>query len=80
MNSLSGRRVLESAYLTESGEPCEVRRQWRERLFSWPWRPFKATRTVIPQVPMKGGYLLADGTIVMHPETLRQLKSLHHDS
>lgn len=70
---LSGMHVIESLYLTEAGEPYAVRRSWRERLFSRPWRPMTATRTITPQVPMKGGFHLADGTLVMHPETLRQL-------
>lgn len=75
MNTLSGFRVIESEYLTEAGEPVQVRRSWRERLFSRPWRPLRQTRTVIPQVPMKGGYRLGKHTIVMHPETLRQLRA-----
>lgn len=71
---LNGIRIIESAYLTEPGEPYEVRRTLRERLFSRPWHPFQRTRMVTPQVPMKGGYQLADGTLIMHPETLQRLK------
>ena len=74
MINFGGCRVIESVYLTEMGEPVIVRRSWRERLFSRPWRPWKATKTITPQVPMKGGYCLADGTLVMHPETLRRVK------
>lgn len=69
-----GQRILESLYLTEAGEPYQVRRTWRERLCSRPWRPLQATKTITPHVPMKGGYQLADGTLVMHPETVRKLK------
>jgi hypothetical protein len=29
----------------------ELRRTWRERLFSWPWRPWAATRLVTKVVP-----------------------------
>lgn len=75
MTMFDGVRVIESLALTEAGEPYEVRRTWRERLLSWPWRPMKATYTVIPQVPMKGGYQLANGTIMMHPQTLASLRA-----
>lgn len=75
-NMFSGIRIIESASLTESGEPCEVRRSWRERLLSRPWRPLKATRTVILQVPMKGGVMIGKNTMAMHPDTLRQLRQL----
>ena len=72
----SGLRVIESVWLTVDGEPCEVRRSWSERLFSRPWRPFKATRTVIPKLPHPGAIQLDTKTIMMHPETYRQLKQL----
>lgn len=70
----NGLKVIESVWLTEPGDPVEVRYSWRQRLFSWPWRPWRATYTMIPQVPMKGGVRMSNDTIVMHPETLRQLK------
>lgn len=69
-----GMRVIESVYLIEDGEPYEVRRPWRERLFSRPWRPMQATRLVVPKVPYRGAFKLTDKTLVMHPETLRQLR------
>lgn len=71
---MNGLRVIESVLLTEAGKPYEVRRPWRERLFSRPWRPLQATRTVTPQIPMQGGYQLANGTLVMHPETVRRIR------
>ena len=71
---VNGLRVIESVYLTEPGEPYEVRRSWTERLFSRPWEPLRRTRTIIPQVPMKGGYRIGRDAIAMHPETVRQLK------
>lgn len=73
---LFGPVILESNDCVEDGEPVEVRRSWRERLFSWPWRPWCATKTVVPKVPMSGGYII-DGhklgggrtRIIMHPKT-----------
>lgn len=67
-------RIIESLYLTEAGEPQTVTRSWRERLWSWPWRPLQRTRIEIPQVPFRGGYKLANGTLVMHPETVAALR------
>lgn len=67
----NGLKIIESRYLTEAGEPYEVRRSWQERLFSHPWHPWHATKIITPQVPMKGGYRLAGGVVVMHPDTLR---------
>lgn len=74
MDTFNGLRVIESVYLTEAGEPYHVRRSWKERLFSWPWRPLTRTRTIVPQVPMRGGYRLGNNVIVLHPETIRQLE------
>lgn len=70
----NGMRVIESPYLEQDGEPYTVRRTWRERLFSRPWRPLKATRVVVPRVPYRGAYSLNATTIVMHPAVLRELR------
>jgi hypothetical protein len=72
-----GMRVIESTYLTQSGEPCEVRRSWRERLFSWPWRPLQATRWFVPQIPYRGAIQLNANTLVMHPQTLCEMRKLN---
>lgn len=72
---LNGQRVITSEYLTEPGEPIEVRRSWRERLFSRPWQPRKRTRTVIPQVPSRQASIMPNGTIVIHPAMLSALRS-----
>lgn len=69
-----GIRIIESAYLVEDGPPIEVPRTWRERLFTLPWQPRKRTKTVITKVPAKHGYRMGSNTIVMHPETARQLR------
>jgi hypothetical protein len=69
-----GMRVIESPYLEQDGEPVTVRRTWRERLFSRPWRPLVATRTVVPRVPYRGAMRLDARTLVMHPQMLRELR------
>jgi hypothetical protein len=67
-------RVYLSVYLTEPGPPVEVARDWRERWWSWPWQPWRRTRTVVSQVPLRGALQQADGSFLMHPETWRQLR------
>jgi hypothetical protein len=74
VNDFSGMRIIENANLTEPGEPVSVRRSWRERLFSRPWKPWQATRLVIPQIPYHGAIRLNDRTLIMHPGTLRELR------
>lgn len=81
MQTIHGIPVYESEALTVEGEPYEVRRPWKERLFSWPWSPLQATRTVVPQVPDPRFYVSNDPLlpipgkcIFAHPETARKLK------
>lgn len=69
----NGIRVITSEWLTEAGEPVTVRRSWRERLLTWPWRPFQTTRTYVPQIPYRGAYKLPSGVMLMHPDTFRSL-------
>ena len=47
LERLMGLRIIENPLMVEDGEPYEIRRTWRERLFSWPWRPLRATRMVV---------------------------------
>jgi len=74
MDPFRGMKIIESVWMTEPGEPVQVRRSWRERWLARPWRPWKATKMITPQVPMRAGYQMGDA-VVMHPETLRQLKA-----
>lgn len=64
--------VTLSPWLTKAGPPQQIRRTWRERLFSRPWRPLQATYTVVPQVPSDQILQTPDG-LVMHPEMWRKL-------
>ncbi len=59
--------IITDINLLEDGEPREVVRTWKERLFSW--NPWKRTKTVIPRIPSRQVYGLPDGTVVMHPNT-----------
>lgn len=73
-STFGGLRVITSLFLEEDGEPVTVRRTWRERLLTRPWRPLLATRVVIPKVPYRGAVRLNATTLVMHPATLRALQ------
>jgi hypothetical protein len=76
--SFMGLRVRLSEHLTQPGDPetVTVPRTWRERFWSWPWRPWQATRsyTHIPQVPYKGALRIGHDTVLMHPVTFRVLR------
>lgn len=72
---IGGIRIITDINMVEDGQPYEVRRTWRERLFTLPWRPMKATRVVVPRVPTREILRLSDGTMVMHPVMLEELKS-----
>jgi hypothetical protein len=72
-----GMNVILNSALTENGERVTVERTWRERLFSWPWRPLQKTRSFTPQIPYRGGMVINGGrTVIMHPETFKQVKEL----
>lgn len=70
----NGMRVIQSSHLEQDGEPFTVRRTWRERLFGRPWRPLVSTRVVVPKVPYRGALRLNSTTLVMHPETFREMR------
>lgn len=57
--------IIESIHCTVPEEQV-TRRSWRERLLSWPWRPWITERRVVVQVPSPNVYLI-DQIIVCHP-------------
>ena len=61
-----GRRIVEDISMTVPGDPIKEKRTWKERLFTWPWKPFKAYNTTIPQVP-SGEVIIVDDYFIMHP-------------
>lgn len=71
--SIAGFHVYTNIGLTVPGTPYEVRRHWGERLFSKPWQPWKATRTVVPQEPDPQMYVLGEFAVVGHPITVRRV-------
>ena len=67
--------ILENPLLLIDGEPYEVQRTWKERLFTTPWRPFKRTKTIIPKVPDKFVYFIEGGKVcIAHPASARIIR------
>jgi hypothetical protein len=75
MTLWNGVKVMTDPFMLEDGEPYEVDRTWKERLFTFrPWRPLKKTRTVVPRVPMKSVIKIGGEAIVMHPAIFEEFK------
>lgn len=76
ISKIGGLTVIENPMLTVPGEPQEVRRTWRERLFTKPWRPRQATKTIVPQVPDQKIYYISKDRAIMHPEVAKRVRDL----
>jgi hypothetical protein len=62
--TLKGIPIIESAHLTKTVS-FERTLTWRERLFSWPWRPWVKTITEYAQVPSDEIFLInCDGVMM----------------
>ncbi len=89
MEALTGIDIIENTHLTVT---IEVKRGWRERLFSRPWHPGRAWRLV--QVPDPAYYIIDSKTllpempylfeprkvIVAHPQTVETLRHTMNDT
>lgn len=73
LNMLDGVKIIEDRNMVVDGEPYEVQRTWRERLFTRPWRPLKTVNIVIPKIPSKQ-VIQYDGSWIMHPTMATKLK------
>lgn len=72
LESLWGTHIVTDPHLTKTAV-VEVRRTWRERLFSRPWRPWERTKFVTRQVPDDTVYFIR-GRIVCHPIVRSQME------
>lgn len=72
---ISGFKIITNDHLMVDGEPIQIRRSWRERLFSRPWRPWAAVRTFIPKIPSPQIFEWGD-TLIMHSETMRKFREM----
>jgi hypothetical protein len=65
-------RIIECPVCTVT-EQRLARRSWRERLLSWPWRPWQATKHVSVEVPDERLYTFGN-VVVCHPATAQKLR------
>ena len=70
----NGYRVYEDINMVVADGFDDVPRDWKERLFTLPWKPFKTTRRVVKYKP-SDQVLVADSThsIIAHPSVVYQL-------
>lgn len=66
--------ILACWNLTKKGDPIQVSRTWKERLFSLPWKPWQNQKTVIPILPIEDILYWAQGIYLAHPDTIQKLK------
>lgn len=72
--TINGLRIVANHNMVEDGEPIIVHRTWRERLFSRPWRPWMATRTVVPTRPKREFLRIGHSTLMAHPALIEELR------
>lgn len=74
---LIGLQIIESTNCVEfTGKMLsrEVERSWKERLFSWPWKPWKSTKTEHYPEAVPVMYRIGN-RIVGHPSKIAELKT-----
>jgi len=67
--------LLASPALTITVEE-HVPRPWRERLLTWPWRPWQTTRLVSRTVPDPHLYRFGSACVLAHPATLARFRNV----
>lgn len=70
MIHIQGVPVILCPWMTET---ITVSRSWRERLLSWPWRPWQSTRS--ERIPSDVIYHM-DGKMLMHPQLYFMMRDL----
>lgn len=68
-----GFEVITDIKLTIAGDSYEKKRSLKERFFSRPWRPFKLTYTIVPQVPSRE-IIRAGNMLIMHPTMVAEIE------
>lgn len=71
---INGNRWVEAPLLTEP-KLTEEPRSWKERLFTWPWRPMKKTKFTTIQVPSRQVMCL-QGVYYAHPALIEEIRQL----
>jgi hypothetical protein len=73
MMMFNGCQVLTNPHLLDYETVTEIR-AWRERLWSWPWRPWQRTKLVVRSVPSRKIIQLGGYKLLMHPAIFAELK------
>ena len=69
-----GLQIVENQDMVVEDGITIVKRSWRERIFSRPWRPLQRTKEIIRFVPDPYVYLIRDRNIIIaHPITVIKL-------
>ena len=68
-----GVAIIESLHMTKS-KVFEYNRSWKERIFSWPWRPWAKVREEIIQIPVEEVLMIGNNMAVCHPAIARLLR------
>jgi hypothetical protein len=71
--NFNGLKILESLYLVVPDGEQIVKRTWRQRLLSWPWRPWVSTTHIAKYKPDQNLYKIGEDSIVGHPVTIAKL-------
>lgn len=71
---LHGNRIVTDRRLEKRGARIDIPLTWKERLLSWPWRPWISTQSDWLMEPSDEIVQMPDGTLVMHPEMLKRLQ------
>jgi hypothetical protein len=66
-NNQGGYMIYRNPALVEPGEPVQVKRTWRDRLFSTPWSPLRTHTTQVPMVPSHNVFSPSPGVLICHP-------------
>jgi|TARA_A100001391_G_scaffold33224_3_gene17985 hypothetical protein len=67
-------RIVEDINLTET-ESYEKVRSWKERLFTFPWKPLQKVKVCHKVVPSKEVFV-TDNMLVCHPFVAQELRKL----
>ena len=69
-------RFLESGLIRICTGTRKVRRTWRDRLFTRPWRPWQADRVEPVYEPDPNIYEIGHGLFTGHPVTIAKVRKL----
>ena len=80
LSPIGGIPIKYSQYCVDLDKPIhtEIPRTWKERLFSWPWRPWQATRIVTTYEPTMYRIGWPSPHILAHPAFKTELESFVH--